>query len=329
METNGEATVKTESNKGGIMIGGSDSRCSRRNLRRTIPRRMAETLLIVLFITITTGVTVQGQQLVPPSPKSPPSSTVNQSGSGQQQEEEEEFIKPSRPSLADPAEIQEAGVLQLEYGYDGNFRSDEFRSQQTGPLSLRFAATDRLLLQVSLDTFISEVSEAGEMRMTGVGDTRAGFQVIALKDTEKHPALAFAYFVKFPSASESKELGTGRFDHKVVGLVSKKVGQTDIDFNTALLVVGREGESGWETGGQAALSFAREFENNFGVQGEISGQSLDDVQPRGVFALGALTYKANRRLVFDAGMRFGLNPAAPRVGVFAGVTVGLANLYGK
>ncbi len=291
---------------------------------------MTETLLIVLFIIITTGMTVQGQQLVPSSAKSPPSSTDSQSGSGrQQQQEEEEFIKPSRPSVADPAEIQEAGVLQLEYGYDGNFRSDEFRSQQTGPLSLRFAATNRLLLQVSLDTFISEVSEAGEMRMTGVGDTRAGFQVIALKDTEKHPALAFAYFVKFPSASESKELGTGRFDHKVVGLVSKKVGQTDIDFNTALLVVGREGESGWETGGQAALSFAREFENNFGVQGEISGQSLDDVQPRGVFALGAVTYKANRRLVFDAGMRFGLNPAAPRVGVFAGVTVGLANLYGK
>lgn len=47
------------------------------------------------------------------------------------------------------------------------------------------------------------------------------------------------------------------------------------------------------------------------------------MQPRGLFALGALTYKAGPRLVFDAGLRFGLNPEAPRVGVFAGLTVGV------
>ena len=46
-----------------------------------------------------------------------------------------------------------------------------------------------------------------------------------------------------------------------------------------------------------------------------------------MFALGALTYKVSRRLQLDAGVRFGLNQSAPRVGVFAGVTVGVADLY--
>jgi len=50
------------------------------------------------------------------------------------------------------------------------------------------------------------------------------------------------------------------------------------------------------------------------------------VQPRGVFALGALTYKVNRRLRLDGGARFGLTPEAPRVGVFAGMSVGVAEL---
>ena len=49
------------------------------------------------------------------------------------------------------------------------------------------------------------------------------------------------------------------------------------------------------------------------------------MQPRGVFALGAVTYKVNRRLRCDAGVRFGLNPEAPRFGVFAGFTAGLAD----
>jgi hypothetical protein len=34
-------------------------------------------------------------------------------------------------------------------------------------------------------------------------------------------------------------------------------------------------------------------------------------------------------LIFDAGMRFGLNADAPRFGVFAGVTVGVADFYKK
>lgn len=244
------------------------------------------------------------------------------------QQEDEDFIKPSRPSVANPAEIQKAGVLQLEYGYDANFRSSEFRTQQSAPLTLRFAASSRILLEADVDVVKSETDETGT-RETGIGDTRLGFQVVALKDTEQHPALAFAYYVKLPTASESKGLGTGRFDHKFVTLISKKLGEVDMDLNGALLVVGRENAGGWVTGGQGALSFSGEFKNGFGLQGELSGQTKDDVQPQGLFALGALTYKANKRVVFDAGMRFGLNPDAPRVGVFAGVTIGVARFYKK
>jgi hypothetical protein len=113
----------------------------------------------------------------------------------------------------------------------------------------------------------------------------------------------------------------------VVVLLSKNFGETDLDFNVAYLNVGRETGSGRESGGQVALSVSREFQNNFGFEAELAGQSEDDSQPRGIFALGALTYRANRRLRFDGGLRFGLNPDAPRVGVFAGLTVGVGRLY--
>ncbi|HJR09426.1 MAG TPA: transporter [Pyrinomonadaceae bacterium] len=245
------------------------------------------------------------------------------------QAEEEEFIKPSRPSVANPAEIHKAGVLQVEYGYDANFRSQELHTEQTAPLALRFAATSRLLLELDLDTFKSETDEATRMRETGLGDARVGLQVVALKDTAKHPALAFAYYVKLPTASEEKGLGTGLYDHKFVFLLSKKVGQMDFDFNGAYLNFGREDGDGRESGGQAAFSFSREFENNFGFTGELSGQSLDEAQPRGIYALTAATYKVNRRLQLDGGLRFGLTSDAPRAGVFAGMTVGVADFFGK
>lgn len=242
------------------------------------------------------------------------------------QGQEREFIEPSRPSVANPAEFQQPGVFQLEYGYDGNFRADEFRAQQTAPLALRFAASSRLLLEFDLDTLISETDES-RMRSTGIGDARLGFQIVALEEAESRPALAFAYYIKLPTASEEEELGTGRVDHRVVALISKRIGRTEIDFNAAYLNVGREDSDRRASGGQAAISFARELNDSFKLIGELSGQSEDDVQPRGIFALGAFSYEVSRRLIFDAGLRFGLNPEAPRVGVFAGVTVGIADLF--
>jgi hypothetical protein len=286
-------------------------------------KRLALMLLLALVYLTTTSARAQ-RLIVPVTDALPPVNAAAQSG----QEEEEEFIVPARPGVADPAEIQKAGVLQLEYGYDANFRAGDFRSQHSAPLSLRFAATSRLLLVANLDTVESELDESGE-RMTGVGDASLGFQVVALKDTERHPALAFAYFVKLPSASEEKGLGTGRFDHKFITLLSKKFGAVDMDLDGAVLIVGRENSAGWVTGGQGALSISGEFENGFGLEGELSGQTKDDEQPKGLYALGAVTYKVNRRFSLDGGMRFGLTDNAPRVGVFAGVTVGVADFYRK
>jgi hypothetical protein len=245
--------------------------------------------------------------------------------------DEDDFIKPTRPGIANPAEIQKPGVLQIEFGYDGNFRAAEFRREQTAPLGFRFAAASRLLLELDIDVVKSQTREEFGLRetRTGVGDTRLGVQFVALKDKPKRPALAFAYYVKLPTASRDKELGTGRFDHRVTALVSKKFGKTDLDINASYLHVGREDGSRRADGAQLAVSLSREFENKFGVEAELSGQSLDDVQPKGAFLLGALTYKLNPRLRFDAGMRFGINSDAPRFGVFAGFTFGAIDFYRK
>ncbi|HEX8293448.1 MAG TPA: transporter [Pyrinomonadaceae bacterium] len=241
----------------------------------------------------------------------------------QRPEEEEPEVKPSRPGVASPAEIPEPGVLQLEFGYDSNFRAREVRAEHTMPFTLRYSAAKRLLLQLDFEAVRSETDEQTRGREAGFGDTRVGFQFVAAEEGEGHPALAFAYSAKLPTADESKGLGTGRFDHKVVGLLSKKVGEADVDFNVAYLLVGEEGGAGWEHGGQGAVSVSRDFKNHFGFEAELSGQSHDDVQPRGLFALGALRYTKGRRVVFDAGARFGLNPEAPRFGLFAGMTVGV------
>ncbi|HEX8637498.1 MAG TPA: transporter [Pyrinomonadaceae bacterium] len=285
--------------------------------------RMASRLVLLLLTLI---FAVNGQQII----QQKTAESLRATPQSQNDEDEENFIKPARPTIANPAEIQKAGVLQVEYGYDSNFRAEDFRFQQSLPLNIRFAAHSRFLLEAEIETLQSERMDKNGRLETGVGDTRLGFQVVALKDSEKHPALAFAYAIKLPTTSESKMLGTGRYDHRVTALLSKNLGEnTDLDINVAYLNAGREDSDRRADGGLGAVAVSHEFENDFGFEAELSGNSLDDVQPKGIYAVGALTYKVNKRLRFDSGMRFGLSSEAPRVGFFAGFTIGVANLLKK
>jgi hypothetical protein len=46
-----------------------------------------------------------------------------------------------------------------------------------------------------------------------------------------------------------------------------------------------------------------------------------------MFALAAVTYQVNKRMVLDAGVRFGLSHDAAASGFIGGLTIGISNFY--
>ena len=242
--------------------------------------------------------------------------------------DEQDFVVPARPTFSNPAEFQRPGVLQLEYGYNANFHAPGVSVAQDTPLALRFAASSRFLLELDSDLVISQ-SLPGGVRATGFGDMQLGTQGVLEHESESRPGIALAYYIKLPTASSSKGLGSGRVDHNFIALVSKKFGQTVVDLNAIYLLAGSAIERGHASSAQGALAFSHNLTRRTGVQGEISGFSRNDLQPGAVFGLGVVTYQVNRRLVFDGGARFGINHDAPRAGLVAGLTVGVSDLYRK
>jgi hypothetical protein len=269
-------------------------------------------LLSLLFLTAS----AVAQTAAPSSSPSPSASPT---------EDEPDFIVPSRPTVSNPAEFQRPGVLQLEFGFNSNFRAPGNASEEDFPMALRFAASRRVLVEVDLDNPLSQ--EVSGMRDTGAGDTQIGIQAVLQHEKETQPGIAIAYYIKLPSAAQAKGLGTGRTDHNFIGFVSKKIGRTTVDFNAIYLLAGRMTNNGHASSGQAALAASCDLTKRWGIQGEISGFSRNDSQPGALFALGAVTYQVNRRLILDSGVRFGLTAGAPRAGAFVGMTVGIADFY--
>ena len=272
--------------------------------RRLIPRFLPAALLCALACV---SAHAQGQSQTPPGDEGP------------------DFIVPARPTVSNPAEFQRPGVLQLEYGFNGNWRAPGGTSEADTPLALRFAVSRRLLLEFDADTPLS--LGLGGTRTTGAGDTQLGVQAVLQHEARSRPGLAVAYYVKLPAASAAKGLGTGRVDHSLLALVSKKIGKTDLDFNAVYLLAGRTTQTGHASSAQAAFAASRNVTRHFGIQGEVSGFTRNDAQTGAVFTLGVVTYQVNRRLILDGGLRAGLTRDAPRLGAVAGLTVGVADLY--
>jgi hypothetical protein len=193
------------------------------------------------------------------------------------------------------------------------------------PLALRFAVNKRLLLEFDGDSPSSQTVTG--VRMTGAGDSQLGVQLVLQHEKESHPGFSVAHYIKLPTGDTAQGLGTGRVDHDFIALVSKKIGGTTVDFNVGFLFSGRTTENGHASSGQAALAASHNITKRVGIQGELSGYSRNDAQPGAMFGLGAVTYQIDRRIVLDSGLRVGLTPDAPRSGLFAGLTLGISDLY--
>ena len=235
-------------------------------------------------------------------------------------------FKSRRRRASKAAEFQGAGLLQLDYGYNGDFHARQMQAMQAATINLNFALTDSLLLEFANDNLASQTDMAGS-RQTGIGNTSLGLQWTALAEKPQHPSLALAYLATLPTGSQQKGLNNGRTTHKLTGLMSKQIGKTDVDLNASLLLNGIEQKKGYDKGVQLALGFTRSLRRGFGLQWEVVGETLDADEPKGAFALWSLTWQPNARIQFDAGMRYGLTPNAPRFGVFVGINFAVANLY--
>lgn len=229
---------------------------------------------------------------------------------------------PNRPTVADPADITEYGVLEIEYGWNHSWLGQHTDENDFGAL-VKFSALCDLEIRWSPDTWISQGGQ------TGFGDNWVGAQYRFRHQSHRVPAMAASYMVKVPSASAALGLGTGRVDQQIKFLASKDIGTTHFDFNASALVIGRPASGGRDTGAEIDLSFSHPLWKQLALTGEIYGDTrLNDSVPGYTSTLWALTYALTPRLVIDAGMDAAVTPNAPfRKSFFMGFVYSLGELY--
>ena len=232
---------------------------------------------------------------------------------------------PNRPTVANPADITQYGVLELEYGLDRNWLEGSVHQTSVGGL-LKFGLLCDLELRWTTTSFLSQTDATGTHRT--FGDNWLGPHVRVYRQTKRVPSIAFGYAVKIPSASTDDGLGTGSVDHLFGILASKDIAHVHFDFNATHYWIGRAGASGFDQNDQVNLAFSHPIHGGLAFTGEFYGNTELNRNTSGfASSLWALTYTINPRFVIDGGFEGGLTSGGPHRHIFTGLTYSIGNLY--
>jgi hypothetical protein len=96
---------------------------------------------------------------------------------------------PNRPTVANPADITQYGVLELEYGWDRLWPEQGVQQTSVGGL-LKFGMLCDVELRWNTTSFLSQTDASGTHR--SFGDNWLGPQIRVYRQTKRVPALALA-----------------------------------------------------------------------------------------------------------------------------------------
>jgi len=222
----------------------------------------------------------------------------------------------ARPLFTEDAGTAEKGSVEIELAFD--HARDENRDKYYVPLfQIAYGLTERLEIAVGLPYIFLDPKEGG--KVDGLGDMYAYLKYRIWEEGTNYPALALRPFLKFPTASEKKGLGSEKTDFGLTAAFSESFVGFNLHLDGTYLVFGEK-----DVTDQFLLGVAGEFEivkgfnlvSEFRYRNNFNSSRKDDPA---TFMAGFQAEAAGA--VFDAGLTLGLNNAAADYLFTVGVTL--------
>lgn len=235
-------------------------------------------------------------------------------------------MKTDRPDTTESAYSVDAGHYQIEMSFFdyGRNRANGERTETWafGLMNLKVGLLNNMDFQVVFDSYTEE-----RTRFQGTTDRVSGFSDVTLRlktnlwgNDGGKTALALMPFVKIPTDTE---LSNNQWEGGVI--LPFAMSLTDkIDFACMIEAdfVHDEERGGYDVEWVHTATVGFELTEHFGMFVEYTGVagSDDEFDYQATFDAG-VTFTATDNLIFDAGVRVGLNEAADDLGLFMGMSV--------
>jgi hypothetical protein len=246
----------------------------------------------------------------------------DQSQSQSQSQAQDLNLSPTRPTIANSATIQSAGVFQMEVGYD-QYPQRVPGNQQTLDTLLTYAPYARLRLDFDWSAFNHQ--QTGNDSVNGVGTIQIGGKIELRKEQYHRPApgLAIQYEAELPTASRSELQGYGQQAIFLVNHHYGKDGDLDVIVNGSIVQSDCNTPTGCHYGGQQSAALSYHLQKQTRLYAEIFGQNVSQSNtPPGTYVFTGFYHQFGEAFGLDGGLRFGVSNNSASIGTTVGIVFG-------
>jgi hypothetical protein len=222
---------------------------------------------------------------------------------------------PGRPTVSTPATLTPVGYLQFETGELSAWTSPGVSSQTNLNEVVKFAVAPRVQLLAGFEAVAH--SHVGPMSSNDAGGVSLGVQTVLCPGEGAKPTISASYFHSVYGGN-APDLDIGSSTNSVLLLGSADVEKFHYDANAFFNEVVSDPVRRAQFG--QSLSVSHPLSARFGLSGEIWHFTQPFLRGNAVGNLWALSYTANKDLVFDGGFDHGLTSTSTHWEVFAGFT---------
>jgi hypothetical protein len=225
------------------------------------------------------------------------------------------IANPGRPTVSTPATLTPRGYFQFETGELSASKSAEFSSQTSVNEVVKFAVSRRIELLAGIEPVA--YSRRGGQSSNDAGAVSLGAQAVVYPGEGAMPTISASYFHSvYGGSAPDLDIGSSRNSVLLLGSGDLKKFHYDANlfFNEVVNDPVRRAQFG------QSLSVSHPLSAKFGLSGEIWHFTQPFLRGNAVGNLWALSYSANKDLVFDGGFDHGLSNTSTRWEVFAGFT---------
>ncbi len=129
------------------------------------------------------------------------------------------------PLVTDEADTQDPGTVQIEAG--ASYEADSSCDHYDIPITLTYGVMPRVDVAVGLgEQFESRENDDGQKeRVHGIDDLNVGMKWMFFEESTCLPRQTIAPSVKFPTADDGDDLGSGKTDYDLTWKASKTLGK--------------------------------------------------------------------------------------------------------
>lgn len=215
--------------------------------------------------------------------------------------------------ILQPGEIEAGAAFEFQTAFDGK--------EYAVPMFVEFGVLPRLelLIEPVAVVFIRPTPGPGA---TDIGDLETTLTGLILDEKKYIPALAVGGEVKFPTATNFA-VGSGEYDYRIYGILSKRIGDVDVHFNLGYNIIGSP--PGVATKNPLDFELAVEWFVNRRIDlfAEVNrtnsavGRSGKGMPPPDAPAGGTTPEVAPKETIGSVGMRYHINPHLNVFGSFS------------